>query len=507
MNASPLSQTESGRLDMDAVRIDPAWALRVPATLAVRRQVLPFVLIDDVVHVACRDERDHAALQAVERFVGHAVRPVLADPESLKRALNRLFGNAQAARGNEAAPMRTRVGNPRAAADPDSRDAVALCDELMYAAIVRQASDIHVNPSRDAVHVRFRVDGVLERYRQLPIEASGGVISRFKVLAGMDIAEKRAPQDGRFTHAGGPENQEIDVRVATLPTRYGEKMTLRLLALQTESLTIERLGMKARDLEIFQRSIELPHGLLLLTGPTGSGKTTTLYAALRRLLQQGDQNVVTVEDPIEYEIPLVSQVEVDAADKVNFSKALRSLLRHDPDIVMIGEIRDRDTADVAIKAALTGHLVFSTLHTNSAASVITRLHDMGVERYLIAATLRLVVAQRLVRRLCPQCRSQRELTTAEAAALQIPPEQRQPIYDPAGCLYCANQGYAGRIGLFELLACDETLARRVAEGCDETEIMEFMRTHQLDSLLDDARVKLFEGATSVQEVLSSVAVW
>lgn len=494
-------------LDMDVVRIDPTWALRVPASLAVRRQILPFVAIDGVVHVACRDPRDHAAIQAVERFVNQTVRPVAVEPESLKRVLNRLFGNVQAGRGTEGAPLRTRLGDPRAAAEPDSRDAVALCDELMYAALVRQASDIHINPGRESVQVRFRVDGVLERYRQLPIEASAGVVSRFKVLAGMDIAEKRAPQDGRFTHAAGTLQHEVDVRVATLPTRHGEKMTLRLLAMQTESLTIERLGMKANDLAGFQTAIEKPHGLILLTGPTGSGKTTTLYAALRRLLLQGDQNVVTIEDPIEYEIPEVSQTEVDAADKVNFTKALRSILRHDPDVVMIGEIRDRETADVAIKAALTGHLVFSTLHTNSAASVVTRLSDMGVERYLIAATLRLAVAQRLVRRLCPHCRRPRPLTAAERAALRLDESEQRPVFDPGGCLYCANRGYAGRVGLFELLSCDESLSRLIAEGGDEAVMIQHARQSGSDTLLDDAREKLFAGETSVPEVLSSVTVW
>jgi general secretion pathway protein E len=494
-------------LNMDQVRVDPAWALRVPASLAVRRQVLPFVAIEGTVHVACSNVHDLTALQAVERFVGRPIRPEPADPQSLQRALNRIFGSLRTGRGGESAPVRIRLGDPRAAADPDSRDAVALCDELMYAALVRQASDIHIDPARESVRIRFRVDGVLENYRQLPIEASGGVVSRLKVLAGMDIAEKRAPQDGRFTHESGPENQQVDVRVATLPTRHGEKMTLRLLALQTESLTVERLGMNRDVLTVFEQCIQMPHGLILLTGPTGSGKTTTLYAALRQLLTHGDQNVVTIEDPIEYEIAGVSQVEVDSADKVNFGKALRSTLRHDPDVVMIGEIRDRDTADVAIKASLTGHLVFSTLHTNSAASVVTRLQDMGVERYLIAATLRLAIAQRLVRRLCPRCRAPRELTVTEAGLLQLPDEVGKTVYGPRGCIYCANRGYAGRLGLFEMLACDEAMARRVAEGCEEGEIVAMMRQRNARTLLGDAAEKCFSGVTSVEEVLAAVTVW
>lgn len=501
-----MSEQTATLLDMDQVRIDPVWALRVPATLAMRRHVLPFVSIDNIVHVACADAKDVAALQAVERFVGRPVQAEPAEQQSLQRALTRIFGTNRSTRG-ESAPVRIRVGDPRAAADPDSRDAVALCDELMYAAFVRQASDIHIDPGRETVQIRFRVDGVLENYRKLPGEASVGVVSRLKVLAGMDIAEKRAPQDGRFTHTAGPGGQEIDVRVATLPTRHGEKMTLRLLALQTESLTVERLGMSGDDLVVFNRCIHLPHGMVLLTGPTGSGKTTTLYAALRQLLKQGDHNVLTIEDPIEYEMEGVSQVEVDTADKVNFGKALRSILRHDPDIVMIGEIRDRETADVAIKAALTGHLVFSTLHTNSAASVITRLQDMGVERYLIAATLRLAVAQRLVRQLCPHCRQPRAMTAPEAAILNIPEAEGRTVYEPKGCIYCANRGFIGRLGLFELLACEESLARRVAEGCEEGEILAHMREKNLGSLFEDAAQKIFFGETTVAEVMSIVTVW
>jgi type IV pilus assembly protein PilB len=284
-------------------------------------------------------------------------------------------------------------------------------------------------------------------------------------------------------------------------------MTLRLLALQTETLTVERLGMSPRDLSLFEKMVDLPHGMILLTGPTGSGKTTTLYAALRRLIARQSDNIITVEDPIEYSIPGVAQVEVDSADKINFTRALRSLLRHDPDVVMIGEIRDMETADVAIKASLTGHLVFSTLHANSAAGVVTRLADMGVERYLIAATLRLAVAQRLVRRLCEHCRQPRPLTAAEAAALNRVDDAGRTVFDPVGCKYCANRGYAGRLGLFELLPSDEQLARDIAHGASEGELIASVRSRNQGLLSDDAAEKLFTGTTSVPEALGAVAIW
>ncbi|HWB00849.1 MAG TPA: GspE/PulE family protein [Pirellulales bacterium] len=498
--------TKPALLDMDQVRVDPAWALRVPVPLAVRRQVLPFACIDGKVHVACLDVNDVSALQAVERFVGCPVAPELAEPTSLKRVLNRVFGRGTGGRGNEGgAPL--RINDPRTASDPDSSDAVALCDELMYAALVREASDIHIDAAQDHVSVRLRVDGVLETYRKLPASVLTGLVSRFKVLGGMDIAEKRAPQDGRFTHQFGATGQSIDVRVATLPTKHGERMTLRLLALKTESLTVERLGMRPRDLALFENAIARPHGMILLTGPTGSGKTTTLYAALRRLITVRGGNIITIEDPIEYDIPGVAQVEVDTGDKISFDRALRSVLRHDPDIVMIGEIRDFETADVAIKASLTGHLVFSTLHTNSAASVVTRLADMGVEPFLIGATVRLAAAQRLVRRLCVHCRRPRPLTTEEAAALNRLDAAGQMVYDPVGCLYCANRGYVGRLGLFELFPSDEEVSRQIAQGCNEAQLIEEMRRRGIGTLVDDAYEKLLLGETSVREVLSTVTIW
>jgi type IV pilus assembly protein PilB len=378
---------------------------------------------------------------------------------------------------------------------------------LLHAAIVRQASDVHLDPSEDGITVRFRVDGRLERYRRLPIAVHNGIVGRYKVLAGMDIAEKRAPQDGRFTHKFGPTNQSLDIRVATLPTKFGERMTLRLLALQTEALTLERLGMNDRDLACFGEAIDRPHGMILLTGPTGSGKTTTLYAALRKLIAHDDWNIVTIEDPIEYAIAGVAQVEVDSADKVSFGKALRSVLRHDPDVVMIGEVRDRETADTAIKASLTGHLVLSTLHTNSAASVLTRLSDMGVDRYLTAATIRLAVAQRLVRRLCSHCRQERPLTVAEARALDRPDAAGTTVFEPKGCLYCANRGYIGRVGVFELLPIDEELSRAIARGAEEAEVIAYARTKKVPRLVDDAMEKLAGGLTTVKEVMAAVTVW
>jgi type II secretory ATPase GspE/PulE/Tfp pilus assembly ATPase PilB-like protein len=321
----------------------------------------------------------------------------------------------------------------------------------------------------------------------------------------MDIAERRAPQDGRFRHAfaGG---REVDVRVATLPTKHGERATLRLLALEMERLTLENLGMSDRDLALVEQAIRRPHGLLLATGPTGCGKTTTLYAALRRIIAQRPVNAIAVQDPVEYDIPGVALVEVDSAQKVTFAKALRSILRHDPDVLLIGEIRDEETSGIAIRAALTGHLVLATLHTNSAASAVTRLIDMGVDRYLIAAVLRLAVSQRLVRKLCPYCRTERILTPEQAVALTCPEAAGTPVFAPRGCKYCAGRGFSGRIGLFEMLPVDDEISKAVAQGMDETALSVELRRRRIPSIQEDALEKLRSGLTSFEEALSAVTL-
>ncbi|HSJ03683.1 MAG TPA: GspE/PulE family protein [Verrucomicrobium sp.] len=483
-------------VDMDQVRIDPAWALRIPVSLALRRRVLPFAVLKGQVYVACADPSDTASLDAVARFTGQQAVPVRVDPDALTRALTRVYGDA---RGRTAAtPARDT---------PEGDDTVALADELLRAAIMRQASDIHIDPAREDVRVRLRVDGVLEDYRRLPSGAHSALCSRIKVLSGMDIAERRAPQDGGFTYKFGvfEKTHAIDVRVASLPTKYGERMTLRLLASQNHWLTLEKLGMSPEDLGTFEKILAKPHGLVLLTGPTGGGKTTTLYAAIRRLLAGAPLNIITVEDPIEYEIPGVAQVEVDSADKVSFSKALRALLRHDPDVLVIGEIRDLESLDIAVKASLTGHLVFSTLHTNNAVSVVTRLIDMGMPAHLIGATLRLCVAQRLVRRLCQHCRRPVALGAAEAEAMGMIDQVGEIVYEAEGCLYCAGRGYSGRMGLFECASFDAELSSLIVRGAPEGTLAEALKKKHFRTILADGAAKVQAGLTTIHEVLDAAS--
>ncbi len=491
MSESPLS------VDLDQVRIDPAWALRIPVALALRRRLLPFAALKGQVYVACPEAPDAASLEAVARFTGKAVVTVKVEAEAMQRALSRVYGDG---RNRPTAPVRTDPGEGAA------EDIVALGEELLRAAVMRQASDIHIDPSREDVRVRLRVDGVLEDYRRLQTSVHAALCSRIKVLAKMDIAERRAPQDGAFTYQFGATARAhaIDVRVASLPTKYGERMTLRLLAAQDQVLTLEKLGMNTEDLAAVEYMIAQPHGMVLLTGPTGGGKTTTLYAAMRRLIASGPLNIITVEDPVEYEMPGVAQVEVDSADKVSFEKALRSLLRHDPDVLVIGEIRDLDSLDVAVKASLTGHLVFSTLHTNNAASVVTRLVDMGMPAHMIGATLRLCVAQRLVRRLCQHCRRPVVLESTQALAIGMPEAAGRTVYEAEGCLYCAGRGFAGRMGLFECAAMDKDLSSLVSKGATESELTAALRQKGFHSLLQDGAAKVLSGQTTVQEVLGAV---
>ena len=489
----------SERLDVSQVKIDPAVALAVPPTLSLRRRVLPFARVNGTVHVACANPSDAAVMHALKRhFKSEPLKLQAAEPKSLQAALEQTYGAA--------APKSTRRllrARQAQAVEGEDEGTVGLCMDLLRAAVLRQASDLHIDPEFDGIRIRLRVDGQLDDYRKLPLEQLSSLISRFKVLSDMDIAERRAPQDGRFTHEYG-DGKAVELRVATLPTKYGERMTLRLLALQTEELTLERLGMFPDQLSDFDAQLQQPHGLLLVTGPTGSGKSTTLYAGIRRLIAARSLNVITVEDPIEFDIHGVAQVEVDSGDKVSFQKALRSILRHDPDVIMIGETRDRETADVALQAALTGHLVFSTLHTNSAVGAISRLRDMGLEPFLLAATLRLSAAQRLVRQLCTSCREPRPLSAREAELLERPAHAGMPVYEAQGCVYCAGRGHSGRIGLFELVRLSGEWSERIASAQNEPQLLEAMREQGIPTLSDSAFRRVKEGRVAVNDALAAM---
>jgi general secretion pathway protein E len=379
----------------------------------------------------------------------------------------------------------------------DDAPIIRMINMVFMQALKDGASDIHIEPFESRSLVRFRVDGVLTDVFEPPRALHAAMASRIKVMADLDIAEKRMPQDGRISLKLG--GRPIDVRVSTLPTAHGERVVLRLLDKDGGHLDLERLGMAADTLAVMDQLIHQPHGILLVTGPTGSGKTTTLYAALSRL-DHTELNIMTVEDPIEYDLDGVGQTQVNPKLDMDFARALRAILRQDPDVVLIGEIRDLETAQIAVQASLTGHLVMATLHTNDAASAFTRLIDMGIEPFLLGSSLIGVLAQRLVRRLCPACRQAYVPTAQEWRTVSAGPAP-ESVYRAVGCPECGNTGYRGRTGLYELLHVDDALRQLVHDGVGEHLIRAHAQAHGLRPLREDALRWLKDGTTSIEEIL------
>ncbi len=381
----------------------------------------------------------------------------------------------------------------------DTRDdspVIRLINALLLQAIKEGASDIHIETQERRLIVRFRIDGVLRDMIEPKRALAPLLVSRIKVMARLDIAEKRIPQDGRVTlRIGG---HDVDVRVSTIPTQHGERVVMRLLDRGSVELDLESLGMNARNRELLDRLLKRPNGIIFVSGPTGSGKTTTLYAALTRLNDRVS-NIMTVEDPIEYELEGIAQTQVNHRTDMSFARGLRAILRQDPDVIMVGEIRDGETAEVAVRASMTGHLVISTLHTNSAVGSVTRLIDIGVERYLLAPMVIGLLAQRLVRRLCPHCRVRGTATQADVALLDGAIEAGETVWSPVGCDACHQDGYRGRTGIHELVPIDRTMEALIHDGASEAELTAHARTIS-PSLLDDGVAKVRDGSTSVAEV-------
>lgn len=382
----------------------------------------------------------------------------------------------------------------------DDSPVIRLINALLLEAVREGASDIHIETQEKRVVVRFRVDGMLRDMIEPDRALAPLLVSRIKVMAQLDIAEKRLPHDGRVKlRVGG---LDLDVRVSTIPTQYGERVVMRLLDRDATRLDLTSLGMQARDLAVFERMIARPHGIVLVTGPTGSGKTTSLYAALTRLNDRR-RNIMTVEDPIEYELEGVGQMQVNSRIDLTFARGLRSILRQDPDVIMVGEIRDQETAEVAVRSSMTGHLVLSTLHTNSAVSSVTRLIDMGVERYLLAPMLVGLVAQRLVRRLCRHCREASVATRSDHEALGGALQIGARVWRPRGCAECRDDGYRGRLGLYEVVEVDDRFQALIHDGASEAELGQAAREAG-PALLDDGAAKVLAGLTTVDEVFRVV---
>ena len=496
-------------------RVDPAELQEVPMEAATLpsgflRQALlyPYRVDDGIVFIAMADPLDSDNIRAIEQLMGRKVEVRLASEAAILKALDVWLGAEQPEEGLEASDSDEppQVAEAEAADIDQLRDlaseapVIRWVNQLIARALERRSSDIHFEPFERQFRVRYRIDGVLYEVPAPPREMQAAITSRIKLMAKLNIAEQRLPQDGRIPLR--VLGREIDLRVSTLPTLYGESVVMRLLDRSaSDRYSLATLGFPESLLRKMEHYLSLPHGLFLVTGPTGSGKSTTLYGSLRRLNTM-DKKVITVEDPVEYQLPGVNQIHVNPQIGLTFAAGLRHIVRQDPDIIMIGEIRDLETAEIAMRAALTGHLVFSTLHTNDAPSAVTRLTDMGVEHYLVSSSLVAVLAQRLVRVLCPECRKPYaadgdELRKEGWEGASGP----ATLYRAEGCAHCAHTGFVGRVGIFEFMELDEGIRREIVARADASTLRATARERGMRSLKEDGWLKIASGQTTVEEVL------
>jgi len=453
---------------------------------------IPIALQGSTVTLAMADPLDFETRATVSASTGLAVLPAIANEQEVLDAIDRYYGQSAKAE-TELATQQGDSDDLEHLRDMASEaPVIRLVNAMIAQAVEQRASDIHIEPFEKEFRVRFRIDGVLANQDSPPRELKAAIISRVKLMAKLNIAERRLPQDGRIKVK--TMGREVDLRVSTLPTLYGESVVMRLLDRSAgDFYDLERLGFDEHMLERMTYYTSLPHGIFLVTGPTGSGKSTTLYSALKRI-NQSDKKIITIEDPVEYQMDGINQIHVNAQIGLTFSEGLRHIVRQDPDVIMVGEIRDRDTADVAIRSALTGHFVYSTLHTNDAPSAITRLTDMGVENYLLTSSLVAVLAQRLVRLICPNCKEQ-------VKPVMRPDGSMSPAFRGAGCDNCFGSGYRGRVGIFELMELNEEMRAAIIRNEDASKLTTLARRNGMRNLREDGWMKVAQGVTTPDEVI------
>lgn len=491
---------------LNGAKIEEDLLKLVNGTLLRKHTMIPFEYARDnlnVVHVAMADPMDMTAIDDFAIVSNMQVEPVIATTREIMMALDKYYGDSETMMAAERYAKEREMAeqaqqNQAANEDVNSSPIVQLVKSMIEQGARQRASDIHIEALEKIVRVRYRIDGALYERFTYDIHLLPAIIARIKILGGMDIAEKRKPQDGRITMM--IDRREFDIRVSVLPTVFGEKCVMRLA--QKNNLTRDKseLGLSEQDMIEFDDILKNPHGMILVTGPTGSGKSTTLYTALHELNNE-EVNIITVEDPVEANIDGVNQVQVNPKANLTFGTALRSILRQDPDIIMIGEIRDAETAEIAVQASITGHLVVSTLHTNSAAGTLTRLMDMGVESYLLADSMVGVIAQRLVRRLCPACKKPVEATEEERAILEIADDEPVQLYRPCGCPQCGNTGYIDRIGIYEIMRITPEVREAISHRKSTQEIARVALGQGMRTLQSSARKLVREGVTSVAEMM------
>lgn len=481
----------------------------LPENIVRKHNVLPFELDPDnpnILRVAMADPLDIIAIDDLAIVTNMQIDAMVATPSDIYFGIERYYGNSQVSKMAEEYTKEKREqqsareklleeGNE----EVDNAPIVLLVNKIIEQAVNERASDIHIEALEESVRVRFRIDGVMQEMMRYEKELLNAIVARIKIISGMNISEKRAPQDGRMTQRFN--RVEYDIRVSSLPTVFGEKIVMRLASKSALTRDKSELGFLEEEMKRFDELVHHPHGIILVTGPTGSGKSTTLYTVLSEL-NSGDVNIITVEDPVEADVDGINQVQVNEKAGLTFASALRSILRQDPDIIMIGEIRDEETAGIAVKAAITGHLVVSTLHTNSAASTITRLEDMGVESYLIADSVVGIIAQRLLRRLCPKCKKTHVMTELDKKRLHLRGNSTPTIYEPApkGCSYCNGTGFRGRIGVYEIMTVSPAIRQVIASEGSADEIQKVALSEGMTTLRLGAAKLVLQGVTSISEV-------
>ncbi|MCX5681673.1 MAG: GspE/PulE family protein [Candidatus Omnitrophica bacterium] len=488
-------------LNLETCQLEAGLIKLIPESIARKYKILPLFKIGDNLNVGMVNPSDIVAIDNVRRLIPDVnIEVILVSDKSMEKTLDTCYGA-----GTTASKIAKIIGEGKRSRQPglvesaDESPVIKIVDSLIAEAIKNRASDIHIEPEQKALRIRYRVDGLLQEVDLLPKKLQDSVISRVKVLANMDIAETRSAQDGRINIK--LENKELDIRVSTFPTIYGENVVLRLLDKTSVLLGLKELGFLEENLAAFAKLIRRPNGIILVTGPTGSGKTTTLYAALTSV-SSVEKNIITIEDPVEYELPLIRQTPINPKAGITFANGLRNILRQDPDIIMVGEIRDKETAEIAIQASLTGHLVFSTLHTNDAPSALTRLIDMGVEPFLVSSSLIGILAQRLVRLICPKCKEKYTPDPDVLKDLGLPKEG--DYFHGHGCPACKKTGFVGRIGIFEMLIISEDVRQMVEVKRSADEIKKKAISLGMLTLRQDGIVKIQRGLTTPDEVLRVV---
>ncbi|MGH7859049.1 MAG: type II secretion system ATPase GspE, partial [Candidatus Binatia bacterium] len=495
-------------LSLEGVPLD--LVTRLPIQFAKRNNLLPISADGEAVVIAIADPSDTGPIDDLRILFGRPVRAVVAPAPAIAEAINRAYDQASGSTAELVSGLdeerldllATELEEPKDLLDAsDEAPIIRLVNQLIFQAVKDRASDIHIEPFERELLVRVRIDGILYDIVKPPKRFQPIIVSRVKIMAGLNIAEKRLPQDGRIrTKIAG---KDVDIRVSVIPTAFGERIVMRLLDRSSTFMSLEELGLAGQNLKTVQRLIRQSHGIILVTGPTGSGKTTTLYAALQKI-NSNDKNIITIEDPIEYQLHGVGQMQVNPKIELTFASGLRSILRQDPDVIMVGEIRDLETAEIAIHAALTGHLVFSTLHTNDSFGAVTRLVDMGIEPFLVSSSVIAVMAQRLVRRVCTGCREPYTATDEELREIGVTHSEAEGgtiFRTGAGCPYCKQTGYRGRIGIHELLVVDDDVRGEIMKNSDAATIRRQATSRGMPTLREDGAIKILGGETTIEEVL------